>query len=82
MVIFILFYVRWNFSSLSNNNNESEKKLPSMKLSNAEWKKKLTDQQYRILRLKETEYPGTGEYNKANQTGIYRCAACGEELYQ
>lgn len=53
-----------------------------MKLSDAEWKKRLTNNQYRILRLKDTEYPGTGEYNKHYENGIYKCVGCGEALYQ
>jgi peptide-methionine (R)-S-oxide reductase len=31
--------------------------------------------------IKDTEYPGTGEYNKYSEEGIYKCAGCGEELY-
>jgi peptide-methionine (R)-S-oxide reductase len=51
-------------------------------ISDAEWKKKLTKEQYRILRQKDTEYPGTGKYNKHFETGIYQCAGCGEDLYK
>lgn len=52
-----------------------------MKLSEEEWKKKLTPEQYRILREKGTESPFTGEllHNKGN--GMYACAACGAELF-
>ena len=38
-------------------------KSPS-EVSDGEWKILLTDEQFRILRMKGTEYPGTGEYNK------------------
>jgi peptide-methionine (R)-S-oxide reductase len=54
----------------------------SVNLSDAEWKKKLTNEQYRILRQKDTEYPGTGKYNKHFEIGIYKCVGCGEELYE
>ena len=46
-----------------------------------EWKKSLTPEEYRTLRLKETEYPGTGKYEDAFQDGVYSCAACGLELF-
>jgi peptide-methionine (R)-S-oxide reductase len=66
--------------SVSSNNNQQ--KIPSVNLSDAEWKKKLTNEQYRILRQKDTEYPGTGTYNKHFESGIYQCAGCGQELYE
>jgi len=62
-------------------NNKQEKKSSAVNLSDGEWKSKLTDEQYRILRQKETEHPGTGEYNKHFETGTYKCAGCGQELY-
>lgn len=49
--------------------------------SNAEWLKILTPEQYRILREKGTEAPFTGEYCDTKEKGIYRCAACGNELF-
>ncbi|CAF3819457.1 unnamed protein product [Rotaria sordida] len=61
--------------------NQQQCKPSAVNLSDAEWKKKLTNKQYRILRQKDTEYPGTGEYNKHFETGIYKCAGCGQELY-
>ncbi len=47
----------------------------------AEWKAKLTDEQYRILREKGTERPFTGEYDKFFEPGVYNCAGCGSELF-
>lgn len=45
------------------------------------WKEKLTPEQYRVMREKGTEYPGTGKYIETNDDGIYNCAACGQELF-
>ena len=53
-----------------------------MNLPDAEWKKKLTEEQYRVLRRKGTEYPNTGEYNKHSEKGVYKCAGCGQDLYE
>lgn len=46
-----------------------------------EWRKELTPEQYRILRQRGTEPPFTGEYVNVKADGIYRCAACGQELF-
>ncbi len=46
-----------------------------------EWKQKLTAEQYRVLRQKGTEYPGTGELLHNDKTGDYTCAACGRVLF-
>lgn len=57
------------------------KKKESPPKSDEEWRKKLTPEQYRVLRQKETEVPFTGKllYNK--DKGVYTCAACGAELF-
>lgn len=46
-----------------------------------DWKDKLTPEQYRVLREKGTERPGTGEYVDYTAEGIYVCAGCGNELF-
>jgi peptide-methionine (R)-S-oxide reductase len=46
-----------------------------------EWKKKLTPNQYRILRQKGTEAPFTGELLNEKRKGLFVCAACGNELF-
>ncbi len=51
-------------------------------MTEEDFKKKLTPDQYRILREKGTERPFTGEYNTHYENGVYSCAACGNELYK
>ncbi len=46
-----------------------------------EWKKELTPEQYRVLREKGTERAFTGKYYDNHEKGIYKCAACGNELF-
>ena len=46
-----------------------------------EWKKELTPEQYQVCRMKGTEPPFTGKYYKSKETGMYRCVACGNELF-
>lgn len=46
-----------------------------------DWKKKLTPEQYRILREKGTEPAGTGKLLHNKETGMYTCAGCGAALF-
>ncbi|MEE2771707.1 MAG: peptide-methionine (R)-S-oxide reductase MsrB [Bacteroidota bacterium] len=50
--------------------------------SEEEWKKVLTPEEYRILREKGTEAPHTGRFNLHFVDGTYKCAACGEKLFE
>lgn len=50
--------------------------------SEQEWKEELTDEQFRILRMKGTEMAWTGKLLDNKEDGIYRCAACGNELFK
>ena len=46
-----------------------------------EWKKELTPEQYYVCRNKGTEPPFTGQYYNSKQPGIFKCVACGNELF-
>lgn len=52
-----------------------------IKKSEAEWRRELSPEQYHILREKGTERAFTGEYAHSKEKGVYRCAACGQELF-
>ena len=47
-----------------------------------EWRQELTPEQYEVLRRKGTEPPFTGEYVYNKDTGMYRCAGCGADLFR
>ena len=49
--------------------------------SEEEWRQELAPEQYRVLREKATERPFTGVYYHHKGEGVYRCAACGNELF-
>ncbi|OGS42893.1 MAG: peptide-methionine (R)-S-oxide reductase [Euryarchaeota archaeon RBG_13_57_23] len=49
--------------------------------SEEEWRKELSPRQYHILREKGTEPAFAGELNTNEKRGVYRCAACGEDLF-
>ena len=46
-----------------------------------EWKRKLTKDQYDVCRRQATERPFSGEYVDSKEEGVYRCVACGNELF-
>ncbi|RJQ36382.1 peptide-methionine (R)-S-oxide reductase [Candidatus Parcubacteria bacterium] len=46
-----------------------------------ELKQKLTPEQYHVMREQGTEAPFTGKYVDSHEEGMYRCAACGAELF-
>ncbi|CAK9145022.1 unnamed protein product [Ilex paraguariensis] len=54
----------------------------STQKSEEDWRAILSPEQFRILRQKGTEYPGTGEYDKFFDDGVYSCAGCGTPLYK
>ena len=55
--------------------------MEKINLSEDEWKKKLTAEQFRILREKGTEPAFTGRFLENKEKGTYVCAACGNELF-
>ena len=49
--------------------------------SDAEWRTELAPEQYHVLREAGTERPFTGALLRNKETGVYTCAACGNELF-
>ena len=50
-------------------------------LTDAEWRERLTQEQYRVCREHGTERAFTGAYHATKAPGTYRCVACGEPLF-
>jgi peptide-methionine (R)-S-oxide reductase len=46
-----------------------------------EWKEKLTEEQYKVLREKGTEAPFSGKLVHEKRDGMYKCIACGQDLF-
>ncbi len=46
-----------------------------------EWRRELTPEQYRVVRQGATEAAFSGQYADTKDKGVYRCAACGAELF-
>lgn len=53
----------------------------SINLTEEQWRERLDDDEYRILREKGTELPFINEYNNFYEEGVYVCRACGNPLF-
>jgi len=69
---------------LIKNNVNSNQQTPTdpMKRTDSEWKRVLSQDEYRILRNKGTERAFTGEFDGHFEEGMYICAGCGNKLFQ
>lgn len=54
---------------------------PRWALSEAEWKRRLSPEAYKVLRLEATEPPFSSALNKEKRSGVYRCAGCRLPLF-
>jgi len=61
---------------------EGDAKVAKVVKTDEEWRKLLTPEQYRIARQAGTERPFSGKYHDHKAKGIYRCVACGAELFR
>ena len=53
---------------------------PKVQLTDDEWRKKLTPDEFAVLRRAGTERPFTGAYTDTKTEGVYECRACGSRI--
>lgn len=65
----------------ADNQKKGDKMNTNVQKKDKEWKEILTPEQYDVLRQKGTERPYTGKYWNFFEDGLYKCAACGQILF-
>jgi peptide-methionine (R)-S-oxide reductase len=56
--------------------------MEKVERSEAQWREQLAPKEYAVLRQSATEPAFTGEYTDTETVGVYRCRACGQELFR
>ncbi|HEV2377471.1 MAG TPA: peptide-methionine (R)-S-oxide reductase MsrB [Streptosporangiaceae bacterium] len=56
--------------------------MDKVERTEAQWREQLTPEEYHVLREAGTEAPWAGEYTQTKTEGVYRCRACGAELFR
>lgn len=65
-----------SIAGIMNDNQQTMRRMPD-----EYWRKKLTPDQYKVMREKGTEAPFAGKYWNNHEKGMYVCAACGAQLF-
>ena len=62
--------------------NDTSNRGQQLPVTDEQWRQRLTPEQYRVLRCHGTERAGTSPLNYEKRPGRYRCAGCGQVLFE
>ena len=73
--------MNWNdiLNYASKGNPEPDKVISK---TDEEWASQLSEEEFRVTRLKGTERPFSGEYCESHEQGKYNCVCCGSPLFE
>lgn len=69
------------FFAIAASDSSATSRIAPLRLSDAEWKKRLTPAQYEVLRKEGTERSGSSPLNTEKRKGVYHCAGCDLPLF-
>ena len=79
--ILVLLIVLLGFNSCNSQEKKTAKESFAVTKTDEQWKKELSEDQYEVLRKKETEAPFSGEYYNHFEKGYYTCMACKKPIF-
>jgi len=71
-----------NHDKQSNTSTDCKDEKPAITRTEAEWRSRLTPEQYHVAREKGTERAFSGAFWDCKEDGVYRCIGCGEPLFE
>lgn len=75
-------HILMSFGALAMTSAARAETVTPLKLSDAEWKKRLSPAAYQVLRKEATERPYSSPLNSEKRKGVFACAGCGLPLFQ
>lgn len=81
IILVTMFFGGCGNAQTGNQNPSNGDQKLVQELTEKEWKERLTEEQYYILREKGTERPYSGKFFLHKEKGTYKCAGCGAELF-
>jgi peptide-methionine (R)-S-oxide reductase len=81
-LLVLLVFVIFSCNTTAQQENKVEKENFEVEKTETEWKEKLTEMEYHVLREAGTERPFSSSLNNIKEAGTFVCAACSNPLYK